>query len=202
MTRHCTSALQVAFLAGAQFVIEDDQVGLVCGHLGRNLLDLALAGIGGRIRAVPTPVHHGTDLGTRRSGQETNFFELFGNLFPTEVELDNDRPLLDRRPLSHVRPPAGSRKEKWMRGKGKAAKGRHTSVSLSSLAIGVLREGDRARRNDRRNRMLVHHLGDGVLEQNDILIEGVDLPLQLDAVHEVDGNRHALAPQGIEKRVL
>jgi hypothetical protein len=75
-------ALQVTFLSGAQLVIENDQVGLVCGHLGRNLLDLALAGIGGRIRAVPTPVHHGTDLGTRRSGQETNFFELFGNLFP------------------------------------------------------------------------------------------------------------------------
>jgi hypothetical protein len=34
--------------------------------------------------------------------------------------------------------------------------------------------------------MLVHHLRDRVLEQDDVLAEGFDLPLQLDAVDEVD----------------
>ena len=50
--------------------------------------------------------------------------------------------------------------------------------------------------------MLVDHLGHGVLEQNDILIERLDLPLELDAVHQVNRDGTMLPAQGVEERVL
>src|SRR5262249_18706022 len=49
-----------------------------------------------------------------------------------------------------------------------------------------------ARRHNGRNGVLVDHLTDAVLQQNDELIERVDLALQLDAVHEIDRDRDPL----------
>ena len=50
--------------------------------------------------------------------------------------------------------------------------------------------------------MFIDHLSHGVAKQHDILIEGFNLPLKLDAIHQVDGHRHMLSAQGIEKGVL
>jgi hypothetical protein len=50
--------------------------------------------------------------------------------------------------------------------------------------------------------MLVDHLADGVLQENDKLVEGLDLSLQLDAVDEVDGNGYALPTQGVQEGLL
>lgn len=50
--------------------------------------------------------------------------------------------------------------------------------------------------------MLVDHLGHGIAKQNHILIEGLDLTLQFDPVNEINGNRHMLMTQGVEKWVL
>jgi hypothetical protein len=50
--------------------------------------------------------------------------------------------------------------------------------------------------------VLVHHLGDGISQQYNVLIEGLDLTLQLYSVNEIDGNRHMLSSQDVEKRVL
>jgi len=50
--------------------------------------------------------------------------------------------------------------------------------------------------------MLVHHLRDGVLEQDDVLIERFDLALQLDTVDEVDLNLDMLLAQRVQERVL
>src|SRR4029077_12092778 len=50
--------------------------------------------------------------------------------------------------------------------------------------------------------MLVDHLADAVLQQNHELVKGVDLPLQLDAVDQVDRYRNPLLAQGVEERVL
>ena len=47
-------------------------------------------------------------------------------------------------------------------------------------------------RNHRRNRVFVNHLTYGILQQYDKLIEGLDLPLQLDSVHQKDGYRYVL----------
>ncbi len=50
--------------------------------------------------------------------------------------------------------------------------------------------------------MFVDHLGHGVAQEHHILIERFDLALQLDAVDEVNRDRHMLAAQGIEEGVL
>src|SRR6185437_7232624 len=49
-------------------------------------------------------------------------------------------------------------------------------------------EIDRPARHDGGNRVLVDHLSHGVAKQDDVLVEGLDVALQLDAVDEVDGN--------------
>ncbi|MPN62395.1 hypothetical protein SDC9_210142 [bioreactor metagenome] len=61
---------------------------------------------------------------------------------------------------------------------------------------------DRTRRDNRGDGVLVHHLGDGVLEEDDVLVKRLNLPLQLDAVHQIDGNGNMLATQCVEKGVL
>src|SRR5512140_2647072 len=60
----------------------------------------------------------------------------------------------------------------------------------------------RARRHDRGDGVLVHHLRHGVLEEDHVLVERFDLPLELDAVDQVDRHRHMLLAQRIEERVL
>jgi len=36
--------------------------------------------------------------------------------------------------------------------------------------------------------MFVNHLGHGIAQQNDVLIKGLDLSLQLDPVDQIDGH--------------
>ena len=50
--------------------------------------------------------------------------------------------------------------------------------------------------------MLVNHLRHGIAQQNHVLVEGLDLPLSLDAVDQVNGHRHMFFAQNIEERVL
>ena len=50
--------------------------------------------------------------------------------------------------------------------------------------------------------MHVNHLGDGVTEQNYVLIEGFDLTLQFNPIDEINRNRNMLATQGVEKWIL
>src|SRR6056297_1165084 len=61
---------------------------------------------------------------------------------------------------------------------------------------------DISRRHDGGNRVLVDHLADAVFQQHYELVERLDLALQLDAIHEVNGHRYLLSPQGVEERVL
>ena len=60
----------------------------------------------------------------------------------------------------------------------------------------------RATGDHRGDGVLVDHLGDGVAKQHHVLVEGLDLALQLDAVDEVDGHRDTLLAKLIEERVL
>jgi len=50
--------------------------------------------------------------------------------------------------------------------------------------------------------VLVDHLADSILQQDDELIKRLDLPLQLDAIDQIDGNRDAFLTQGVQIRVL
>ena len=50
--------------------------------------------------------------------------------------------------------------------------------------------------------MLVNHLRYGVAQQDDILVEGFDVTLQLDAVDQVDRHRDMLLAQQVQEGVL
>jgi hypothetical protein len=50
--------------------------------------------------------------------------------------------------------------------------------------------------------MLVYHLRDGVLQQYHILIEGLDVALQLDAIYKVYRNLYVFLAQRIQKGIL
>jgi hypothetical protein len=50
--------------------------------------------------------------------------------------------------------------------------------------------------------VLVDHLGHGVAEEDDILVERFDLALELDAVDEVDRDRNVVLAEEVQKRVL
>ena len=68
-------------------------------------------------------------------------------------------------------------------------------------AIG-LGEIHRAAGDNGGNRVFVHHLRHGISQQNDVLVKRLDLALLLDAVDQINGNRHMLFAQYVEKRVL
>jgi hypothetical protein len=50
--------------------------------------------------------------------------------------------------------------------------------------------------------VLVDHLGHGVAQENDVLVEGFDVALQLDAIDEVDRDRHVFLAEKVQERVL
>jgi len=50
--------------------------------------------------------------------------------------------------------------------------------------------------------VLVDHLRHRVAQEHNVLIEGFNLALELDAVDQIDGDRNMLFAQGIQERVL
>jgi hypothetical protein len=50
--------------------------------------------------------------------------------------------------------------------------------------------------------MLVDHLRYGVAQQNDVLVKGFDIALQLNAVNQVNRYRNVFFAQGIQERIL
>ena len=59
-----------------------------------------------------------------------------------------------------------------------------------------------AARNNGGNGVFVHHLGDGVAQEHNVLIKRLNLTLQLDTVDQINGHRHMLAAQCVEKGIL
>src|SRR5574340_1459301 len=79
---------------------------------------------------------------------------------------------------------------------------KHGNERASTVGALVKLEIDGTRGNDGRNRMFVDHLRDRIFEQHDVLIERIDLPLQLDAVDQVDRYRDVFFTQSVQERVL
>src|SRR6185437_15557173 len=83
-----------------------------------------------------------------------------------------------------------------------------TEESVLRRRFGVFLTGlvrtdlDRTAGHHGRNGVLVHHLADLVAQQHHELVERLDDTLQLDAIDEINRNRHALAAQGIQERIL
>src|SRR5690606_18154842 len=78
--------------------------------------------------------------------------------------------------------------------------GGRLGLVLAALARAV--HAHVARRHHGGDRVLVDHLADGVAQQDHELVEGLDRALELDAVDQVDRNRHAFAAQCVQERVL
>ncbi|AKM46121.1 hypothetical protein QY76_01140 [Edwardsiella sp. EA181011] len=62
--------------------------------------------------------------------------------------------------------------------------------------------GNRAGRNNGRDRVFVDHLADRVLQQNDKLIKRLNLALQLNTIHQIDRNWDTFTTQRVQERVL
>ena len=93
--------LQIALLSGRQRVIENDKIGFVCSNLGRYFLDLALAGVGRRIGAMPSPENLATNDSPGRFGKQVHFFKLLAHIATTKIELDDDRTFASGRAFKH-----------------------------------------------------------------------------------------------------
>ena len=50
--------------------------------------------------------------------------------------------------------------------------------------------------------MLVDHLCHCVAQQHYLLVKRFNLTLQLDAIYQIDGDRHVLAAQCVQERIL
>ena len=50
--------------------------------------------------------------------------------------------------------------------------------------------------------MFVDHLGDGVAQQHNVLVEGLNLTLQFDAINQINGHWHMLFAQCVQEGVL
>jgi hypothetical protein len=177
-------AFEVALLAWREGVVEDDQFGLFGLHQIAQLLDLAAADeeLGGR--HVPRHRDQSHDIGTCRQRQILKLLRVFGRLGVTAFQMNKDGPFTTAMTLEEqVRLLSGV-------------------ARLDLLTLGRTREAHWTARHHGGNGVFVDHLADSVLQQNHELVEGFDLALQLDAVHQIDGNRYAFLTQGIQVRVL
>src|SRR3954464_6999885 len=85
---------------------------------------------------------------------------------------------------------------------GEGTRAARPGSGRSGFAAFGRREVDGTAGNDGGDGVLVDHLGHGIAEQDDVLVERLDLALQLDAVDEVDRDRNMLATQRVQERVL
>ena len=77
-----------------------------------------------------------------------------------------------------------------------------TPLLAACIPFDRCRKVDGTTRNDCRNGMFINHLCYRIAKQYNVLIKRFNLPLQFDTVYQINGNRHMLATQGIEERVL
>ncbi len=95
-------ALEVALLRRRKLVVEDDEFAFVCGNRGADFLHLPLAG---ESRGIGTVAASEDDIADHRPGgfsKQADFLDLFGNVFPTEVELDDHRTFASGGTFKHV----------------------------------------------------------------------------------------------------
>ena len=92
---------QIALLRWREFMVENHQLGCMRGNFGGDLLHLALAGEGRRVRAVAFPGHLGTHGRPGGLGQQANFLKPVRLIVAAEIKLDDDRTFASGRALKH-----------------------------------------------------------------------------------------------------
>lgn len=76
-------------------------------------------------------------------------------------------------------------------------------VVIAGAATGIVAVmGNRARRDNSRNRVLINHLADRVFQQDHELIKGLDLTLQLNTIHQINRNWNTFPTQCVQERIL
>lgn len=175
-------SLEVALLAGRQGVVENHQLDVFGLDQVVQLLDLATADkiFGARLVAGDADECHRFRAG--RTHQLLELLRVFTRLGVLPFQMHQNS----------LFPTTWALKEQ---------SGLPSSVARLGRLV-TARQTHRTARYHGGDRVLVNHLADGVLQQDDKLVEGLDLALQLDAVDQIDGNRDAFFPQGIEVRVL
>ena len=73
---------------------------------------------------------------------------------------------------------------------------------MAFMAVVAIADTYVAARHHGGDGVLVDHLADLVAQQHHELVERLDRSLQLDAIDQVDGHRHPLTPQRIQKWIL
>lgn len=179
-------ALEVALLARCQGVIEDDQIGLDGLDLVAQLLDLAAADKELGSQTTAGHAKESDHVGACRHGQFLELLGVFARLGVLAFQMNQDGPLTALMTLEEQCSPLSG----------------VTWLTIGLLCIASTRQAHRTAGYDGGNGVFVDHLADSVLQQDDELVEGFDLALQLDAVDQIDGNRDAFLTQGIQVRVL
>lgn len=182
--------LQIALLGGRECVVEDDDFDVVRVAREPQFFGFAAADEHLGIRAGTTTGEGDGGTGSRAGGKKTEFFETGFEIGLAEVDADE-------RCVDQI---VGCQDKAASIGRSRRPDAGRCDRLGRSFRVRV--EIHRARRHDRRNGVLVDHLGHGVTEQHDVLVEGFDVPLELDPVDEIDRNRNVLFTQCVQKRVL
>jgi hypothetical protein len=170
--------LEVALLGGRQLVVDEHEIRGFRAGAGADFLRLAAADEIARL-GCPAIARDGRDgNGAGGARERVEFGEFIGVRRMTEADADEDCAFAALRTLEQGILPA-------LRSSGL----RDGRLFLDGIAG---RQAHVPRRHDGRDGVLVHHLAHGVLQQHHELVERVHLPLELDAIDQIDGNRHAL----------
>jgi hypothetical protein len=178
--------LEIALLAGSQGLIDKHDIGAVFLGTYADFLGFARPDEILRIRPRSRREHETHAHGPRGCGE---CFEL-GRIVRVDrvsySDAHQDGAFATARTLKQLQNAAPSFNDR----------------RLGHFAVFARRQTHVARGHNRGNGVFVNHLADAVSEQDDELIEGIDLALEFDAVHEVDRDGHTFFAQGIEKWIL
>jgi len=159
-------------------VVEHHDGGVQLRRGAADLFDLAFTGIEPRIRSLPVASYDLQAQDARALEEARTFLDAFLVAVVAEVQADDDRRLR-------------------IGGSGGAFQ---QTLALLRFLLGAQVDGPR--RHHRGDGVLVDHLRDRVTEQYHVLVEGLDLALQLDAVDEIDRDRDVLLAERVQKWVL
>src|ERR1700712_2304750 len=186
--KHATleNAFEVAFLTGREDMIEDDNIGFFGLDEVTQLFDLAATyQIFGRW-PMPRHVDKRNDIGTCRQSQLPKLLRIFARLRVLTIQMNEDCPLTTTVALKE---------------QGRLLSG-VTWLSVTLFGFGSARQTNWTNWNNSRDGVLVNHLADSVLQQNDELVERLDRALQLDTVYQINRNPNLFFTQSVQVRVL
>ena len=92
-TRHSSLLLEVALLRAGERVVEDDEVGGGFRAPRGDLFDLALAGVGRGVGALPAARDRADDGRAGRHGERVELGHPLGGIGVAEIERDQQRPV-------------------------------------------------------------------------------------------------------------